>query len=377
MVVLLLVYQLLSTPFSVSGELIENSWASKTPMNEARSGLGVTVVNGKIYAIGGSGEGGKTGTNEEYDPATDTWTLKTPMPTPRDYFATAVYHNRIYCIGGIIANSPQTGDVLTSVNEVYDPATDAWETKASLPTASALPPANVFADKIYVIGGLYNETFNYVYDPATDSWTTKTPVPTAAAPSGVIDSKIYFIGGFFDVNYHSINQIYDLVTDNWSLGTPPPTFFVIGSAGVTAGMMAPKRVYVFDIPYGDTVGLPNDPLYTNQVYDPKADNWTCGADIPTSRESFSVAVVDDLFYVIGGLTMTYPSWGSAPVVTFYATNEMYTPFGYGTPEPSSSPTDTPNIMPALFPIVPILVASGASVALLGVGLVVYFKKRKR
>ena len=36
-----------------SGNVIENSWVSKTPMHGARAHLGVAVVNGKIYAIGG------------------------------------------------------------------------------------------------------------------------------------------------------------------------------------------------------------------------------------------------------------------------------------------------------------------------------------
>ena len=57
----------------------EDSWTTKTPMQEARGYLQVAVTNGKIYAIGGSGP---IGTNEEYDPATDNWTAKSPMPTP-------------------------------------------------------------------------------------------------------------------------------------------------------------------------------------------------------------------------------------------------------------------------------------------------------
>lgn len=85
----------------VSGAAIaENSWVSKAPMHVARSYIGVGVVNGKIYAIGGATQhgsspnslsGGFVGTNEEYDPASDTWTYKSAMPTPRHYFATAVY----------------------------------------------------------------------------------------------------------------------------------------------------------------------------------------------------------------------------------------------------------------------------------------------
>jgi len=61
---------------SSADDSAENTWVSKAPMQVARSGVGVAVVNGKIYAIGGSTEKGLVGTNEEYDPATDTWTYK-------------------------------------------------------------------------------------------------------------------------------------------------------------------------------------------------------------------------------------------------------------------------------------------------------------
>jgi len=70
----------------------ENTWTKKASMHEPRGGLGVAVVNGKIYAIGGSSQSGLypanilsgfVGTNEEYDPATDTWTYRSSVPTPR------------------------------------------------------------------------------------------------------------------------------------------------------------------------------------------------------------------------------------------------------------------------------------------------------
>src|SRR4030042_4750905 len=96
-----------ANPAFSSVEATENSWMPRAPMHEARAGLGVAAVNGKIYAIGGSTRqgswpyaGGIVATNEEYNPATNTWVFKTPMPTPRMDFGIAVYTNKIYCIGG-------------------------------------------------------------------------------------------------------------------------------------------------------------------------------------------------------------------------------------------------------------------------------------
>src|SRR3972149_11634017 len=120
-VALLLVLVFLTASFVITAKPVsaatEDSWVSKAPMHVARSDLGVAVVNGKIYAIGGNAESGYMpnsegvnykasgwikDTNEEYDPETDTWTFKTPMPTPRCNFAIAAFENKIYCIGGVI-----------------------------------------------------------------------------------------------------------------------------------------------------------------------------------------------------------------------------------------------------------------------------------
>jgi N-acetylneuraminic acid mutarotase len=318
-----------------------NSWETKAPMQVARSKLGVAVVNGKIYAIGGSTRsggggtrngalpvtGGTVGTNEEYDPATDTWTFKAPMPTPWEYFATAVYQNKIYCIG-------------SRVNEVYDPATDTWENKTAMPTARVALEANVVGDKIYLIGGFVNGsrvTLNEVYDPATDSWTTAAPMPKAALDyaSAVFDNKIYFIDGYPENSHPLLHQIYDPETDTWSQGAPSPSSTQHGAAGATTGVNSRKRIYVL----GETWNLwQGEPSYTVRVYDPMGDTWTFGANIPTSRLDFGVAVVNDILYAIGGFTESYPdmpySYSYGPTITPYATNEQYTPIGYGTSDPS-------------------------------------------
>jgi len=320
-------------PASSSADVAENSWVSKAPLQQARSFLDLAVVNGKIYAIGGNTleksaqhtTGDVVGTNEEYDPATDMWTFKASMPTPRENFAIAVYQNKIYCIGG------STSSGVTGINEVYDPATDTWENKASLPNPRYGIKANVVDGKIYLIGGYVGNaisgysylTLNDVYDPETDSWTTKASMPTAVSGrlSAVLDGKIYVL-----MPNPNLNQIYDVETDTWSLGTPLPNFsMVYASAGATTGVNAPKRIYII----GNSGTL---------VYDPINDKWANGATIPTDREGFGVAVVNDILYAIGGYTATYQNypedWMFGPTVTKSAINEQYTPFGYGTPDPS-------------------------------------------
>ena len=189
-------------------------WVSRAPMQVARADLGVAAVNGDIYAIGGNTitgtynldqgfgcygvSGGTVNTTEQYDPTTNIWTYKTSMPTPRDSFAIAVYQNEIYCIGGrttIPLYSPQT---FTAANEVYDPTNNTWETKKlPLPAVEWPLQASVVDGKIYVIG---HSGATYAYDPNTDSWANKTKAPSVdnqrvtGLVSAVFDNKIYVIG---------------------------------------------------------------------------------------------------------------------------------------------------------------------------------------
>ncbi|MDR2719984.1 MAG: hypothetical protein LBC03_04180, partial [Nitrososphaerota archaeon] len=83
----------------VSG-LVTNSWSVKSSMSQARYGLGVVVLDDKIYAIGGYADDGVVGTNECYDPVSDTWAILASMPTPRACFAIAACQGKIYCMGG-------------------------------------------------------------------------------------------------------------------------------------------------------------------------------------------------------------------------------------------------------------------------------------
>jgi hypothetical protein len=275
---------------------IENSWVEKASMHQARAWLGVGSANGKIYAIGGSTASGFepatfpygdinldhfVGTNEEYDPTNNTWSYKASMPTSRMAFAIATVQDKIYCIGGRSVAGDMSGGY-TAVNEVYDPKTNSWETKAPMPIANGWINAQVIDKKIYISdpsGGFF------VYDPASNTWNSSVPTPP--------DGKL-------------------LLTYN------PDGY-------ETAGIMSPKMIYTF-----------SDYNPVAKAYNPLNDSWQNGVASPIGRTGFGIAVANDIFYVVGGYT--YEPWGPfAPV----ATNEEYVPFGYGTPDPSYVLENTP------------------------------------
>ncbi len=69
----------------------EGIWTTKAPMPTRRYVLSSSVVDGKIYAIGGGvASGAGFSTVVAYDPVTDIWTGKADMPMVRAAGASSV-----------------------------------------------------------------------------------------------------------------------------------------------------------------------------------------------------------------------------------------------------------------------------------------------
>jgi N-acetylneuraminic acid mutarotase len=308
------------------------NWSSMTPMPTARMAFGVAVVNGKIYAIGGT----EYGTNEMYDPATNTWTTMVPMPTPRSYFAAATYNGKIYCIGGVTSSIHVFGTT-SGANEVYDPQTNSWETKAPLPGPRERMATNTVDGKIYLIGGgtvqgpfeVTGPSTTDIYDPATDTWSTGATSPYSVfnLATASVDSKIFIID-------QQANRVYDTKNNTWSSAKPVPLklwdIYPVGAA--TSGTYAPKLVYVLGGEIIKGVTLPTG-ANSNQIYNPYEDTWINGTSMPTGRWGFGIAVVNDLLYVIGG-TKGYQDNPNGPdYLLLTGANEQYTPIDYTGPIP--------------------------------------------
>jgi len=358
---------------SASG-LVEDYWNTKTPMKQERANLGVVEVNGKIYAIGGYtainyewmyNQDGFVGVNERYDPKTNRWTTLKPMPTPRANFAIFAYEDKIYCVGGEFLNGPGTYKRY-SVIEVYDIATNRWSTKKDAPFEVIGSQAHVIDEQIFLrTGGDL-----YLYDPATDSWIQKTSIPRPDyIPKGnglfgtvsvAFDNKImvYF-------KYASTSDtippcpigvgimIYDTETDVWSEGKAPPEEYdsrlVVGSC-ISTGTYTPQKAYFLLLtPMGTGV--------TPIVYDPVKDVWSTAKDMSTGRTGLGATVVNDLLYVIGGTIHT-------EVVSL---NEQYVPMDYASGSMNSDLSKPLNQLVAAV----LILTFGVVV----IGLLFYFKKR--
>ena len=118
------------------------------------------------------------------------------MPKQRWWFATSVVDGKIYAIGGVTWNPEK----FLGTVEVYDPATNTWEKRADMPTARCCLSANTVNGIIYAIGGVdVSGGLRTVeaYDPATDKWKQMAdmPEPRGSFSASVVDEKIYFFKG--------------------------------------------------------------------------------------------------------------------------------------------------------------------------------------
>lgn len=196
-----------------------DTWKALAPLPSKRGSPNAVVHDGKIYVIGGAGNfpGSKdtsihparphraVGTNEVYDPATNTWETRSPMPTARNHAAAGMVNNKIYVIGGRVGNGFITRASNTDIVEVYDPAPDQWGALlAPMPTPRSAVAWGVYRGKIYVVGGeVRNSTMSATYrsveayDPATNRWTILLPMEFSRHGSAAdfIGNRLHVVSG--------------------------------------------------------------------------------------------------------------------------------------------------------------------------------------
>ncbi|HSV49631.1 MAG TPA: hypothetical protein VLH35_04880 [Candidatus Acidoferrales bacterium] len=314
---------------------IEDTWATKAPMNQARADFGLVTVGDKIYAIGGSTSNSwrvnPVATNEEYDSKTDTWTTKAAMPTSRAKFAMAAYGDLIYCIGGVIGQRSYaepalngmvvTTEVWTKAIEVYNTTSGTWETKKNSTAYLGARQTHVINDTIYSI----NTGHTSVYNITNDSWTEKARMPIkhyeGTPISTSIDNKIFVASLFEKYDRETHLYIYDTATDNWTKSSPGYPFYSFSGIAATTGTKAPKMVYVFGTYYPE-----GNPKLVTQAYNVENDTWIEASPMSSGRYGFGSVVINDKIYTIGG-------GGRSNI------NEQYTPIGYSTP-PTITFTDS-------------------------------------
>jgi peroxiredoxin/N-acetylneuraminic acid mutarotase len=303
-------------------------WKKAAPFPEPDEELYGVACNGKMYVIGGWGDGKARGANYEYDPATDKWTKKKSMPRPVHHAALASTNGKIYVSGGFIPpenTQIPTGGAWQPIEDMweYDPAADSWKALAPMPTKRGAAVAAEAGGKIYVIGGATTVegskdpffTFmgparvlstNEVYDPATNKWESRTPMaePRNHAFAGAVNGKIYVIGGrtghgfIMTATNTNVVEAYDPVGDMWSGPLERMPTARSGGGWGTDG----RRIYVAggEVTTAQLVGA----FRGVEAYDPATNSWMTLPSMPMPRHGVAGAVINNELHLVSGMVQS-------------------------------------------------------------------------
>lgn len=153
----------------------------------------------KFYLLGGRG----VNPVNVFDPASNTWETKAKSPMEIHHFQAVVYGDAIYLVGAMEGKYPKE----TPMENIwiYYPESDKWEKGAVIPKDRRRGGAGavLYNDKIYMVAGIeYGHTSgtnNYFdsYDLKTGKWEilTKAPHIRDHFPAIVVNDKLYCVGG--------------------------------------------------------------------------------------------------------------------------------------------------------------------------------------
>ncbi|HET7710473.1 MAG TPA: kelch repeat-containing protein [Thermoanaerobaculia bacterium] len=269
------------------------TWAPLAPVITPRQEVAVTEANGKIYLIGGIGDGLVLSSVEEYDPLTNRWRFVAPLPEPLHHSAAATVDGVIYLVGGYRTLS----FIATDSVYRYEPLLDRWTKVASLPAPRGALAAAALNGRVYAVGGVPGLTSFTMYDPAADTWTTLPSMPTGREHLAVAAAagRIYAISGRRGGNLAAVEE-FDPAMNRWQAVAPIPT----ARSGIAAANVG-SRIYVFG---GE--GNPNrsDGVFPQvESFDAITGAWRTEPMMPTPRHGIAAAAINGTIYVPAGATV--------------------------------------------------------------------------
>lgn len=156
-----------------------------------------------------------------------------------------------------------------------------------------------FKDKFYLIGGRGIKPVN-VFDPATNTWETKgkTPLEFHHFQAVVYKDAIYLAGAMTGPYPKEVPckhiWIYYPNQDKWEKGAEIPAEMQRGSVGA---VIRDHKIYMAcGIEYGHTSGTTN----RFDSYDLETKQWESLTKAPHVRDHFSAIILKNSLYCIGG-----------------------------------------------------------------------------
>nr|XP_057923283.1 actin-binding protein IPP [Doryrhamphus excisus]XP_057923284.1 actin-binding protein IPP [Doryrhamphus excisus] len=262
-------------------------WTTVSSLHQARSGLGMAVLEGMIYVVGGEKDSMIFDCTERYDPVTKQWAAVASLNFPRCGVGVCPCHGALYALGGWI------GSEIGKTMERYDPEENKWEVIGSMAVPRYYFGCCELQGFIYVIGGISDEGMELrsaeMYDPITRRWSALPVMVTRRAYVGVacLNNCIYAVGGWNEaLGALETVEKYCPEEEKWLEVAPMSTpragvsvsavnglLYAVGGRAASRNFSAPVTV--------DSV----------EIYDPHLDTWTEVGNMITSRCDGGLAVL--------------------------------------------------------------------------------------
>jgi N-acetylneuraminic acid mutarotase len=185
-------------PMSKAFVLANGRWTSLRAMPEPRAAAGAAFVNHKLYVVGGVVRtGGRRLATAalRYDPATGRWS-KVPGPTPREHLGVTALNGHVYAVAGRKAGF----DTNLALFEAYRPGARTWRRLAPVPGKRGGTGAAGIGWLIVSAGGeQFSGTIRTVfgYDLRSRRWIRFPDLPTPRHGLGVVATggRVYVVAG--------------------------------------------------------------------------------------------------------------------------------------------------------------------------------------
>jgi N-acetylneuraminic acid mutarotase len=218
---------------------------------------------------------------------TDEWGRLADMPGGRGEVASAVAGDRLVVLGGLHGPG-RTSRTVTA----YDPTADRWEHLPDLPAPRHHAAAAGLDGAVYVTGGSPRATDQGPRDqlwrlgPGASAWEVLEAMPEGRLGHDMVavGDRLYVVGGDgpgSDVLIHEPGRGW---TRGAALGSRPDHI----------------RAVVLDGEVWAIGGRMDDLTSAVSIYDPEADSWRGGPDLPYGMSAMAVGVLDGAIHVVSG-----------------------------------------------------------------------------
>jgi len=276
------------------------TWSPHAPLSLGpRQEMGVAALDGRIYVVGGFDAAGQpASTVEAYDPATDRWTRRASLPAPLHHVNMAAVGGKLYVVGALTgASFAATGATL-----VYDPALDAWAPLTSMPTGTERGASGVAVldGRVVVAGGLRGASVAdaSVFDPQANAWSPLQPLGVARdhLAAATVDGRVHAVAGRSGGVLRAALEVLDGASGSWSRRADIPT----PRGGCAASELSGRLVVLGG---EGNVAEPAGVFRETESYDPATDRWRADRPMQTPRHGIGAAVLRTRLFVPGGATV--------------------------------------------------------------------------